>query len=174
MKQLSSLITCLLTICLIASLVSCKKTSKTSDKPIVVKPSWEVSVKKSYAVDEKVVIRFKNISEKAITIYDPLMIVVEQKIVKETLNKEDSKTEWKQVRWLYCPCGASCPPPPRTMDIVKDQSKTFVWNKIEKWCDNQGKTVQQKAPKGTYRLKMTYKAPKTGEKEVYYQEFSIE
>ncbi|OJJ18763.1 hypothetical protein BKI52_24620 [marine bacterium AO1-C] len=156
-------------VCILAAIVSCKKPNKTTDKPVVIKSLWQVDAKKSYASEEKVVIKFKNISPQALTIYDPLMVEVEQKLANE-----GSKTQWKKVRWLYCPCGASCPPPPRTMDIDQDQTKTFVWNKIEKWCDAQGKTAQQKATQGTYRLKLTYKNPKTSEREIHYQEFNIE
>jgi len=155
--------------CALPLVIGCKKSSKTTDKPAVNKSLWQVDAKKSYGADEKVVIKFKNISQQAITVYDPLIIEVEQKLASE-----GSKTQWKKMRWLYCPCGASCPPPPRRLDVDQGQARDFTWNKIEKWCDAQGKTAQQKAPKGTYRLKLTYKNPKTSQKEVQYQEFNLE
>lgn len=154
--------------CLFAFAMGCKKHNKTTDKPVVIKSLWQVDAKQEYNSDEKVIIKFKNVSQQALTIYDPLMIVVEKKLANE-----GTKTQWKQVRWLYCPCGASCPPPPRTIDIAQEQTKTFVWNKIEKWCDAQGKTARQKATPGTYRLKLTYKNPKNSEREIHYQEFVI-
>lgn len=153
----------------LTTLSGCKKASKTTEKPVNVKSIWEVDVKKVYAVEEKVVIRFKNISEQDLKIYDPLILVVEQK-----QDNSAEKKAWKRMRWLYCPCGASCPPPPDQLTVAKDQTKTFVWNQLEKWCDKQGKMMKAQVPKGTYRLRINYKNPKTGEKDFYNQEFTIE
>lgn len=168
-------------IVLLTGLISCKKAHRTKDKVatvktnhttnkvVTVKSIWQVDVKASYAANEKVTIRFKNIGEKEATIYDPLIIRVEQKLANGTDGKN-----WKIMRWLYCPCGASCPPPPARVNIAKNQSKTFVWDKLEKWCDHRMKTQQQKATKGTYRLRLKYQNPQTNAQEIYYQEFNIE
>lgn len=151
----------------VGAMAGCKKANKTTEKPVTVKSTWEVEVKKTYTTEEKVIIKFKNIAEKEIIVYDPLIVRVEQKVAGE-------ETQWKVMRWLYCPCGASCPPPPNQLGITQGQVKTFVWNKEEKWCKGGMKTEKLKAPKGTYRLRMRYKNPKTNEREVYYQEFNIE
>lgn len=154
---------------LLASMAACKKANRTTDKPVVIKSTWEVDAKPTYTADEKVVIKFKNITEQEITVFDPLIVVVEQKLQ----TKEEGK-EWKQMRWLYCPCGASCPPPPDQLAITKGDVKTFVWNKEERWCEGGMKMKTLKASAGTYRLKLRYKDPKTNNEETYYQEFKID
>jgi hypothetical protein len=164
-RFLSLLATCVL----LMSVAACKKANRTTDKPVVIKSTWEVDAKPTYAANEKVVIRFKNISEQEVMVFDPLIVVVEQKLK----TKEEGKA-WKRMRWLYCPCGASCPPPPHELGITKGDIKTFVWNKDERWCEGGMKMKTLKAPAGTYRLQLRYKDPQTKAEETYYQEFSIE
>ncbi|EAY31134.1 hypothetical protein [Microscilla marina] len=169
MKLCHRLLSLFVIVAFLATVVACKKANRTTDKPVVIKSTWEVDAKSTYTADEKVVIRFKNITEQEVVVFDPLIVVVEQKLKTKTEGKE-----WKRMRWLYCPCGASCPPPPHQLEITKGDVKTFVWNKEERWCEGAMKTKTLKASKGTYRLQLRYQDPTTKVVETYYQEFNIE
>jgi hypothetical protein len=94
--------------------------------------------------------------------------------------EKQTKSGWKDIKVLYCPCGASCPPPPQWGVLKPQGTRTVSWNLKEQWCEgtslhgNIPKTKTKYAGKGNYRFVVRYTLNKDKEKITYYKNFQLE
>lgn len=126
---------------------------------------FEITQQSSYFFGKQhLVFSVKNISKQPLTLFDPLLIKIEYKIY----------SNWKNIRTLYCPCGASCPRPPEEIILQNNEIHQFNWNMVEEWCGKINKygipdTMSSEAKPGIYRLKIGYKLQNTNRISIYYQ-----
>ena len=109
----------------------------------------------------------ENLSDSKVTLFNPTKTVIEKQVGEE----------WINIRILYCPCGASCPPPPEERLIIKGVVHQLKWNLKEEWCGGQNKegipsTISNIAESGNYRIKIDYEKV-DGNRTFIYHEFSI-
>ncbi len=144
---------------------SCK-TQKPVSTPY--KDAVEISMKKSYPSGEKIEIVLNNISGSDLVLYKPSMTEIEKQ----------ENGAWKNVRILYCPCGASCPPPADKITIPKAGKHLLNWNQLEKWCGAENhagipKTESKTVAAGNYRIKIGFMA-ENKKRQIIYHEFTIQ
>lgn len=102
-----------------------------------------------------------------------LLFFNHKNIILEVLENEN----WRRLRILDCPCGASCAKPAEFIELERNGKYNFRWDKTETWCgkrNEQGipETKTTIAPKGQYRIGIIYgTTPKN--RRTYYQEFTI-
>jgi hypothetical protein len=110
-----------------------------------------------------------NSDQKKIYIYHPEEVEIERK----------TKDGWKQVDILYCPCGASCPPPPEQRVIAPGGTVTKSWNLKSQWCEGTNlhgqipETKTQYAGKGSYRFVFRYRLKENSEIKTYFENFKL-
>ena len=112
----------------------------------------------------------KNITEgEELYVYTPKDLVIEKSI----------NGNWEKLRVLYCPCGASCPPPPEWKKLVPNQSLTISWDLHEEWCEASDPTVRvpethsRYAGKGLYRIVILFARKRGGEIQSKYKTFHL-
>ncbi len=130
-----------------------------------------VNIKVNYENSGKATFRITNKSEqKQVYLFHPEEIEIEKQ----------TKEGWKQVEILYCPCGASCPPPPEWSVLNPQSSETVTWNLKKQWCGgtslhgNIPKTKTKYAGKGNYRFVVRYTLDKDKKTKTYYKNFQLE
>ncbi len=121
-----------------------------------------VSLKSQFHKDEEVKLVFENNIESEITILNPQRMLIEK----------NYNNKWERVKILYCPCGASCPQPPKQLELKPSEKHIFTWNQKEDWCgDYITKFVQKTETKfvgfGKYRIKVLYKIKQSKIVEIY-------
>lgn len=85
---------------------------------------------------------------------------------KEKFIEKRTDEGWKRVNIRYCPCGASCPPPPEWEALNPEATKTIKWDLNEEWCDDTNterkvpETKEKYAGAGTYRFVLRYSLDK--------------
>ena len=127
----------------------------------------ELEAKKVYPAGEKINLNFKNISGEKLVIYRPMEKFIYRK----------SGDEWKRVNVLYCPCDASCPPPPDKQELLSNQTHIINWDQKEDSCSEKRvkgvrKTIEKQVEPGIYRVQIVYSTTSIP-KEKYYYEFEI-
>jgi hypothetical protein len=133
-------------------LFSCGSSKKITD-PGKDSTPLSFNIKKSYSVGEEINIEMINQSETdSFYIHQPAIIHIEKK----------EGNEWKKMRIRYCPCGASCPPPPEEKLLAPGKIYYINWDQEEEWCGKiTGKgipeTHKEMAGSGLYRIKVRYK-----------------
>ena len=129
-----------------------------------------VQCKDNYEESEEATFIIKNKSKvKDVLLFQPKKILVEKQTEKG----------WERVNIRYCPCGASCPPPPE-WGILKSQStKEVRWDLNEEWCgeinSNQKvpETEEKYAGAGTFRFVLRYSMDKGKEISTNYRTFEL-
>jgi len=106
----------------------------------------------------------KNISNQDITLVDPLLTKIEHK----------NNSRWRNIRILYCPCGASCPQPPKEKTIKNNEIHQYKWSGIEEWCGEinslgMPESMSKTAKSGLYRIKIVYKIGNRNRTSNYYK-----
>jgi len=129
-----------------------------------------VECKENYEKGEKATFVVKNESnEKDVFLFQPNEIHVEKQTEKG----------WKRLNILYCPCGASCPPPPEWEVLKSHSTKQVKWNLNEEWCGEIKtdrkipETKKRYAGAGTYRFVLKYSVDKGKEIVKNYTEFEL-
>jgi hypothetical protein len=145
------------------------KTQQKAMQTIKIDDKFELSAQKIYSTGEKINISIKNISENELTIFRPM---------EKFFYKKDGE-EWKRVNIFYCPCDASCPPPPEKLVLKKDDNMYKIsWNQKENSCGEKRingvrETIEKQVGAGTYRVEIKY-ASTAGKHEKYFYEFQIQ
>jgi hypothetical protein len=108
----------------------------------------------------------RNTSSQDVRVFHPKEITIEKK-----------NGDWEKVSVLYCPCGASCPPPPEFLVLKPGELLTISWNKKRSWCgERQANGIreyhEEKVESGLYRLKVHY-ADLENEMKTVYNVFNI-
>ena len=139
--------------------VSCSSTQQKTIQPKSSVPSDFVTVqsKDNYEKGEEATFVIKNKSkEQDVLLFQPKKILVEKQTEKG----------WEKVSIRYCPCGASCPPPPE-WEVLKPQStKRVKWDLNKEWCGEMSserkvpETKKEYAGVGTYRFVLRYSLDK--------------
>ena len=111
----------------------------------------------NYEKGEEAKFVIKNQSkEKDVLLYHP----------KEILIEKYTGEKWERVDIMYCPCGASCPPPPEWGALKPEATKTIKWDLNEEWCNDKNserkvpETNKKYAGSGTYRFVLRYSVDK--------------
>jgi len=144
---------------------SCK-TQQNAMQTIKIDNVLELNSKKIYTKGEKITISLKNISKNPVTVFRP-----REKFFYKKLGEE-----WKKVSIFYCPCDASCPPPPEKIELSSQKRLTITWNQKEDKCGEEKtngvrKTIETQVAAGIYRVKIDYSV--FSERKTYYHEFQI-
>ena len=144
------------------------KTQQNAMQIIKIDEKFELSAKKVYPVGEKISISIKNISENELTIFRPM---------EKFFYKKEGE-EWKRVNIFYCPCDASCPPPPEKLVLKGDNKYKISWDQKEDSCGEKRingvrETIEKQVSVGTYRVEIKY-ASTTGKHKKYFYEFQIQ
>lgn len=122
-----------------------------------------------YQKGQVVEIRVHNTSSTdTLTLYKPRNLVVQK----------EHNGQWKSIRTLYCPCGASCPAPPERVSITPGSSYTYRWGQKEQWC---GEMNQQGIPEmhsrfpgtGRYRMAVRIAGGEESQIKTFYKAFTI-
>lgn len=136
---------------IILTIISCNPLKQSS---VESKNNAEISfyLQDVFAKGEAVNLKFNNKTESSIILLNPERISIEKK----------SNEKWEKVKVLYCPCGASCPPPPEKLEIKPSEKFVFSWDQNESWCGEYiTKFVQKTEIKfagfGKYRMRILYK-----------------
>lgn len=123
-----------------------------------------------FDIEDDAVFVIKNISkQRSIYIYQPHEMTVQQKV----------KDQWERVELLFCPCGASCPPPPEWEILAPGSEREVVWDLQEKWCEQSDtrtripKTVSRYAGPGEFRIVVQYALSRGGEIKTLYKNFQL-
>ncbi len=145
---------------------SCK-TQKNAMQTVKIADNIELSAKKVYDSGERITISLKNPSDNVVQILRPM---------EKFIDKKDGE-QWKRVNVMYCPCDASCPPPPEKQELTKSSNLKIIWNQKEDSCSKERingvrKTIEKQVDAGVYRVEINYETS-TGNREVYYYEFEI-
>ncbi len=111
----------------------------------------EFKVEKEIRSGDPATFEFINNSQNSITIFGPWLKNIEK--------FEDGK--WRKVRILYCPCGANCIAPPRTLILQPTEKHVINWNQLESWCGKMQEngiqlTIENKSTIGLYRILIEY------------------
>lgn len=140
-----------------------EKVKTSTIETISVSGIFEMTIDKSETATSGVVrVNLKNISDTEVKLFQP----------REKIIEHLSGNEWIQVKTLYCPCGASCPPPPQFEMMQPQDVHKLAWDGEEKWCE--GMTPkQQKAVAGKYRAVFKYSLPNNRKIDTFYAEFEI-
>ncbi len=150
-------ITALLLLLLILSCSPKKQITENNKDDITV----GFNMKEEYAPGERIEINIVNQSEKdSLYIHHPATIRIEKKV----------EGEWKKMRIRYCPCGASCPPPPEERLLIPGKAYHVTWDQKEEWCGEMTskgipETHKKMAGNGLYRIKVLLK--KTNNHTIY-------
>lgn len=158
-------------LCLLLSLWQCQpKTTPTTTSTEVSKTAtndaydWETEAQRSYPLGEKVQIALRNISSETLTVLNPMELAIQKEVVEG---------KWQSLRWLYCPCGASCPPPPEQMAIPVGERQKYTWKPQEEWCEDQAQgrpiTKKQDVEAGHYRILVQYRKASQPQKILTYE-----
>lgn len=150
---------------LIILVYSCNAASKLPDnRDSSIKNGIEVKIDHK---DSEILFKIKNFNNYSIYIFQPEQLEIQRQEGKE----------WKRVRTLYCPCGASCPPPREYLQLKPGEFMDYTWNKKESWCVNKEnstipETFEKNVSKGKYRLFLEYGQYVKEPTKLYY-EFKI-
>ncbi len=145
---------------------SCK-TQQNAMQTFKISDNIELTAKKVYNQGEKISISLKNASNDAVSILRPM---------EKFIYKKEGE-QWKRVNIMYCPCDASCPPPPEKQALTKNSNLKIIWDQKEDSCSEERingvrKTIEKQVDVGVYRVEINFETPK-GEREKYYYEFEI-
>ncbi|MCU0446736.1 MAG: hypothetical protein MUE85_17655 [Microscillaceae bacterium] len=134
-----------------------------AENPVASQLAYSFVGATSYTKSDTIRIKFKNISESVLVVYKPKPVFIEKKV----------GNEWQKVQILYCPCGASCPPPPAQQLLDLNKEMAFFWTQIENWCVDKVEETRQ-ASTGQYRLRVQYStSPTNYDRQMAYYEFEI-
>ncbi|NOQ24685.1 MAG: hypothetical protein GQ564_04915 [Bacteroidales bacterium] len=116
---------------------------------------------------ETITFTIKNTAPESLYLYQPRKLHIEK----------FNKGTWDRLRILQCPCGAPCAKPPEKVQILNQEIYVRTWDKYEKWCGEKNKygipeTLNAKALKGKYRLRVLYGID-SKQKETIYMEFEL-
>ena len=150
-------------------LASCHTSKKTADKPEGSMKTEVVTIQSKSEYQQGDPVNFmvqNNHPEMTLKLYHPLELTIEKK----------SENDWEQVKILYCPCGASCPPPPEYREVKPKQAYQLAWDQKTSWCgemqDNGIKKYHEKlVTPGEYRLVLQYQFE--NELKTIYKRFKI-
>lgn len=147
---------------LIIFLYSCNAASKLPDKENNSGQNG-IEVKVDHP-DSLILFTIKNSNNYSMYIFQPDQMEIQRQ----------GEKEWQRVRTLYCPCGASCPPPREYLLLKPGEFLNFSWNKKETWCVNKEnsiipETFEQDVSKGNYRLFIKYGKQLKERTKLYYQ-----
>lgn len=129
----------------------------------------KIEARDEYSKGQVVELRVHNTSENdTLILYKPRNLKVQKK----------QENQWRGVRTLYCPCGASCPAPPERVAVLPGSAYTYRWDQKEQWC---GEMNQQGLPKmhsqfpglGQYRIAIRYVAAQDQSIRSVYKSFTI-
>ena len=146
--------------------------SATREAGVAAKTSYDnlkIEARNEYSKGQVVELRVHNTSKNdTLILYKPLNMKVQKK-------QED---QWKRVRTLYCPCGASCPAPPERVSVLPGSAYTYRWDQKEQWC---GEMNQQGIPEmhskfsgpGQYRIAIRYVSAQNQNIRSVYKSFTI-
>ncbi len=153
-------------------LCSCYSTQSESTPSEVPDSSDIISIKckDKYEKGEDATFVIKNKSkEQDVLLFQPNEVQVEKKTEKG----------WEKVSIRYCPCGASCPPPPEWETLESQSTKKMKWDLNEEWCGeiNSNRKVPETKKKyagaGTYRFVLKYSMNKGKEIFTDYVKFEL-
>ena len=151
---------------------SCSSTQQDAIQSKSSNPSDIVAVqsKDKYEKGEEATFIIKNKNkEKDVLLFQPKKILVERQTEKG----------WERVNIRYCPCGASCPPPPEWEKLKSQSTKEVKWDLNEEWCGeiNAGRKVPETKRKyagaGIYRFVLRYSMDKGKEISTNYRTFEL-
>jgi hypothetical protein len=148
---------------------SCSGSQKARSVSSKKQGGFQIEAQDVYHKDETVEVKVYNPSHlDTLMLYKPRNLVVQK--------KQDGK--WKQVRTLYCPCGASCPAPPEKVSVPPASGYTYRWNQKEEWCGEMSargvpKMHSQFAGYGRYRMAVRYLGRENQQLQTRYELFSI-
>ena len=129
----------------------------------------KIESRNTYQKGQVVEIQVHNISERdTLTLYQPRNLKIQKK----------QENQWRRVRTLYCPCGASCPAPPERVSVLPGSTYTYRWDQKEEWC---GEMNQQGIPEmhtqfpgpGRYRIVVQYIPTRDQQIQSVYKSFTI-
>jgi hypothetical protein len=108
--------------------------------------------KSRFTIGEEVIFTIKNTQpDQSLKFYHPRELNIEKK----------TENDWEDVSILYCPCGASCPPPPEYVTIEAGESYKIVWSQKKSWCGEMQengirKYHEEQVKPGKYRIKLNF------------------
>ncbi|MCF6240783.1 MAG: hypothetical protein L3J74_05495 [Bacteroidales bacterium] len=145
---------------------SCK-TQQNAMQTVKIANNIELNAKKVYSQGEKIIISLKNTTSEAVSILRPM---------EKFIYKKEGE-QWKRVNVMYCPCDASCPPPPEKQELNQNSNLKIIWDQKEDSCSKERingvrKTIEKQVDTGIYRLEINYETS-AGKRERYYYEFEI-
>lgn len=145
---------------------SCK-TQQNALQTFTIANKIELSAKKVYHSGEKISFSLKNTTDDVVKILRPMEKFIYKKVGEQ----------WKRVNILYCPCDASCPPPPEKQELTKNSYLKINWNQKEDSCSEERingvrKTIEKQVDAGIYRLEINFETS-TGKRDTIYYEFEI-
>jgi hypothetical protein len=150
----------------------CYSTNQKNSSTEVNKSASFLTVKSNdyFAKSDKARFVIENtISEQAIFLFHPMEITIQERI----------NESWEQVSVLYCPCGASCPPPPEFRKLPPGEKKVITWDLNEEWCEEANakdeipQTKRKYAGAGTYRFVVKYSMDKGKAIHSVYRTFKL-
>ena len=133
--------------------------SKKKDEKLQSASPWEITALADYSQEDQVKVSFTNVSDKKVTVFNPLRKKVERL-------ENDS---WRPIEIVYCNC-RPCPAPPETKEVSSGKIYTIRWSKKEDSCDN-GQFNQADCHSGIYRISIQYDL--NGNKTLEVVEFKI-
>jgi len=151
-----------ITLILSILLFSCNTTGKLQDnEPYIDEHGMEVTTEET---DAEIIFQLKNTNDYPVYLSRPDQL---------TIQKQEGDN-WERVRILYCPCGASCPPPREFVSLQTNDFVRLKWNKKESWCvdvEHQmiPETKERKASQGNYRMLIQYGQQKKKQTKTYYE-----
>lgn len=157
-------------ILLIVLSAGCSGSKKTRSVSSQKQGGFQIESQDVYQKDETVKVRVYNPSKHdTLSLFKPRNLVVQKK----------QEGKWRQVRTLYCPCGASCPAPPEKVLVPPGTGYTYRWSQKEEWCGemtNRGvpEMHSQFAGYGRYRMVIRYGTPENKKLQTRYASFSIQ
>ena len=145
---------------------SCK-TQQNVLQTIKFEDKFELSAKKQYQQGEKIIIDLKNVENTPLSIIRPM----------EKFFYKKKGDKWEKVAIFYCPCDASCPPPPEKIELMPGKHLKINWNQKEYSCSSDKtngvrETIKTQVKQGIYKCKITYKT-KQGKEKSFFYEFEI-
>lgn len=127
-----------------------------------------IDLREEYEHGETVEIKVRNNSVDTIFIYDPMRPEFEKKV----------ENKWTKVSIRYCPCGASCPPPPENQLLLPDDEFIIQWDQYEEWCGEKNEkgipeTIRERTDTGLYRIKIVYYTKESKKSNTRSKQFKI-
>lgn len=127
-----------------------------------------INLREEYEPGKTIKIQVKNNSSDTLFIYDPMRPRFEKR----------GENKWNKVRTRYCPCGASCPPPPEKQLLVPDGEFIIQWDQYEEWCGEKNEkgipeTIRERVGSGLYRVKIMYYTTDSKKLNTINEQFTI-